>query len=392
MSTFAVEIRKIASVDIHPNANKLSLAKVEGLDYQFVTGLNEYQLGDLCVFFPIDSVLPLDLVKKIGLEGKLGGKQKDRVKTIKLRGSVSQGLCCKLSILPEASYKEGQDVTKLLGVLKYELDPDNAPNVKAPKSFWRKWAWKLGLIPRHSGKDRHPHASYYDIEGVQRYKAVIETLMDELVDVSEKLEGMNCSTVYEKGGHIAICSRNKTTYEIDRKVSLIQRLKNKIFQPKQKDCEHSEAVKNSKIIEGIETLRNTISGWKNAELIVWGEILGPKANGNIYGMSEHKMLVFDLQVNGVWISRTEFYKYCALAGFETAPIIVSGVTLRAYLNGKTALEVSDGESTYARLIKDQKILREGIVIRPMIERNVNKLGRLILKARSPAYQIEREDQ
>lgn len=392
MSTFAVEIRKIASVDIHPNANKLSLAKVEGLDYQFVTGLNEYQPGDLCVFFPIDSVLPLDLIKKIGLEGKLSGKQKNRVKTIKLRGSISQGLCAKLSILPEGKYKDGQDVTKLLGVEKYEIDPENAPVVKVPKSFWRKWAWKLGLIPRHSGKDRHPHAVYYDIEGVQRYKAIVDTLMDELVDISEKLEGMNCSTVYEKGGHVAICSRNKTTYEIDRKIGFIQRLKNKLIDPKQKDSEHSEAVKNSKIIEGIETLRSTVSGWQNAEIIVWGEILGPKANGNIYGMTEHKMIVFDLQVNGVWISRTDFYKYCTIAGFETAPVIASGVTLRAYLNGKTALEMSDGESTYAKLVKDQKILREGIVIRPMVEQNVNKLGRLILKARSPAYQIEREDQ
>lgn len=95
MSTFAVTIRKLSKVWPHPNADRLDLAQVEGCDYQFVIPKGQYQVGDEVVYFPIDSILPQDVVAKMGLTGKLAGKDRNRIKTVKLRNFVSQGVIAK---------------------------------------------------------------------------------------------------------------------------------------------------------------------------------------------------------------------------------------------------------------------------------------------------------
>lgn len=62
MSTFKVEVVKIAQVSSHTNADKLDLIAMEGKDWQCVSAKGSYQVGDLAVYFPIDS-LPLNGTK-----------------------------------------------------------------------------------------------------------------------------------------------------------------------------------------------------------------------------------------------------------------------------------------------------------------------------------------
>src|SRR6185503_10263785 len=75
----------------------------------------EFQVGDLAVYCEIDSLLPdrpeFEFLKARGF----------RIRTIRLRGEISQGICFPLSILPEGTeITEGADVTDALGVTKYE--------------------------------------------------------------------------------------------------------------------------------------------------------------------------------------------------------------------------------------------------------------------------------
>ena len=74
----------------HPNADALEIAQIE--DYMSLVQKGVYHTGDLVVYLPEASVVPQDVIEELGLEGRLAGKTKNRVKAIKLRGVLSQGL------------------------------------------------------------------------------------------------------------------------------------------------------------------------------------------------------------------------------------------------------------------------------------------------------------
>src|SRR5579862_9548507 len=92
MSFFAVSIERIADVWEHTNAERLEMAKLGSMSYQFVITKGSYKPGDLVVYFPIDSILPEHIVETLGLTGKRAGSEGNRVKTIRLRGQISQGV------------------------------------------------------------------------------------------------------------------------------------------------------------------------------------------------------------------------------------------------------------------------------------------------------------
>ena len=91
MSEFKVDARKISKVWTHPNADRLDLAQVEGLSFQFVVGRKQFRVGDVVVYIPVDSCLTDELTAFLGLTGKLSGKS-NRVRTVKLQKEISQGL------------------------------------------------------------------------------------------------------------------------------------------------------------------------------------------------------------------------------------------------------------------------------------------------------------
>ena len=99
-------IQKILNINPIEGADKIEQARVKG--WNLVVGKGEFKENDLCVFFEIDSILPdkpeFDFMKN----------KKFRVKTIRLKGVISQGLALPLSILPEGNYKEDDDVTEIL--------------------------------------------------------------------------------------------------------------------------------------------------------------------------------------------------------------------------------------------------------------------------------------
>lgn len=143
MSTFIVAVRRISKVLPHGNADKLDLAEVEGLAYQFVVPKGSAVPGDDVLYIPIDSVLPDELSVKLGVKNYLAGKDKNRVKTVKLRGAVSQGIVAR-----PAAARDG-------------------------------WSYERGVD--------------YDIENADNFVEVASLLMDQPVFITEKLEGSNWS-------------------------------------------------------------------------------------------------------------------------------------------------------------------------------------------------------
>ena len=101
MSTFEVLVRKIDDVIEHPNADRLNIVKILG--YDAITNKNEnneprYAKGDLVIYVPEGAVVPENLLKQYGYwddeknKGMLAGRRGDRVKAIRLRQVLSQGL------------------------------------------------------------------------------------------------------------------------------------------------------------------------------------------------------------------------------------------------------------------------------------------------------------
>lgn len=116
MSNWKVSKEKI-ELFTHPNADALQLGKVGS--YQVVVQKGLYQSGDEVVFAPEKSVLSGSL--KTEFETYLAGPNKDRVKSVRLRGEISSGIIVPRSLVPDFDkFEIGEDVSELLGIVKYE--------------------------------------------------------------------------------------------------------------------------------------------------------------------------------------------------------------------------------------------------------------------------------
>lgn len=343
MAFFAITKEKIATVCHHPNADKLDLCTLEGMLFQFVTGKDTYKVGDEVLYFPVDSILPVDVQQLLGVEGKLSGKDRNRIRTVKLRGEISQGIVCpykdaleKYPELPQVM--NNSNISTYLGITKYE-----------PEEQLTKSARLVGL-PSFLSK--------YDIEGADRYPPVLDELRKNDVFITEKLEGSNFSISLDKD-QLSVNQRNHSIVEIE-------------------GYTHSfwDVVRAFDMEKWLVPLQVDLD---THQITLYGEFIGPGMQGNIYKLNKHEVRFFDIKTNKGWLSAQEFHFWCDKLGIPTVPLLHEG-KLDDFLNGKTVQEASNGVSK----LRDTK--REGIVIKPRRENYSTTLGgRLFIKQRSPEY-------
>ena len=106
-------IQRIKALDPITGADAIERATVLG--WQLVVKKGEFKVGELCVYCEVDCLMPDDpkfeFLKPRGM----------RIKTVRLRGQISQGICFPMSILPEGfDIQEDADCTFVLGIIKYE--------------------------------------------------------------------------------------------------------------------------------------------------------------------------------------------------------------------------------------------------------------------------------
>ncbi|MCQ9177711.1 RNA ligase (ATP) [Streptomyces sp. IBSBF 2953] len=175
MSTLRVTA-EVLTVHEHPNADALELAQV-GL-YRAVVAKGAYRTGEAALYIPEQSVLPAALVEELGLTGRLAGSASDRVKAVRLRGELSQGIVCRPEALAGVDLvraaAEGVDFAERLGIVKWvpPIPPTMNGDVEAAPD----------LLP------------WVDIENIQRYPGIFEA--GEPVVVTEKLHGSACLLTY----------------------------------------------------------------------------------------------------------------------------------------------------------------------------------------------------
>lgn len=191
MSNFEVKVYKL-KIEPHTNADTLEIACIDG--YKSCVRKSEFKTGDLGVYIPEASIVPEWMLEKMNLVGKLSGSQKNRVKIIKLRSQISQGLIYPLIPFegkwmletvqapikfPHPSNKpttllipvtEGQDVADILGIRKYE------PAIPSQLG---------GNRTKQIGSDKT--IKNWDVENIKKYHKVLEE--GEEVVATEKLHG-----------------------------------------------------------------------------------------------------------------------------------------------------------------------------------------------------------
>ncbi|MET7606812.1 RNA ligase (ATP) [Streptomyces avermitilis] len=175
MSTLRVTA-EVLTIHTHPNADALELAQV-GL-YRAVVAKGAYRTGETAVYIPEQSVLPAGLIEELGLTGRLAGSGSDRVRAVRLRGELSQGIVCRPKALADVdlarAVADGTDFAELLGITK----------------------WVPPIPPTMSGEiESVPDLLHWvDIENIQRYPDIFTP--GEPVVVTEKLHGTACLVTY----------------------------------------------------------------------------------------------------------------------------------------------------------------------------------------------------
>lgn len=183
MSSFAVTLEKI-TVRQHPNADRLELARV-GL-FDAVVGKGQFTTGDVVLYIPEQAILPGHLITKLGLEGKLSGKEQNRVKAVSLRGALSQGIVAPLSIIN--TFPEDTHYTEMIEALKTVHAENLSTYDFAPALRISKWEPE---IPDYMKGDITPATNilkWVDIENIKRFPDIFTA--GDKVTVTEKVHGV----------------------------------------------------------------------------------------------------------------------------------------------------------------------------------------------------------
>lgn len=343
MSTFKVEVVPF-ELEKHSNADSLSIAKIKG--WQCVVKTSDFEGVKLGAYIPIDAELPEKP------EWEFMRPRKFRVKTIKLRGALSQGLL----IPAKSKWQEGQDVTEELGVKKWEpheqvrLGGDAIPQ---PEEFHK----------------------YTGVENWKNYPDVIKE--GEQVIITEKLHGTNARFGIINGQFYCGSHRLARKLVPSEIKSWWQKIYEWLIPPQPfTPSIYAKVAHQLDMKKRIESL-----GYKNDNIIVFGEIYGGGVQkGFKYGHQEPSFRVFDISVNGEYVSHGEVVNYTARMELEMVPILKGGAF------SKEDLKLADGQST----VENAGHIREGIVIKPITERQEH-MGRVILKYVSDDYLLKEKD-
>lgn len=327
-------IRKLASIAeitcIKPieGADAIECAIVNG-GWPVVVKKGEYQVGDVAIYLEIDSWVPHELAPFLsrGQEPReYNGVKGERLRTVKLRGQISQGLLLPINLdspLADA-VSLGDDVTEMLKIQKWE------PPIPAQLAGTMK-----GLFPHFIPKT--------DQERCQNlHKDIFEIHKDEVYEVTTKLDGSSM-TVYVKDGEVGVCSRN---------IDLIETEGNSLW----------KSAREQNIVDALLK----ISKDKGEEYAIQGELIGEGIQGNPEKLKGQRFYLFDVFsiTEGRYLKPQERYdilhQFRSLHGadIQHVPIVYNCSTISGQFNTiDELLEFAEGPSL------NPQTKREGLVFK-----------------------------
>jgi len=320
--------RKLASIrvikQLKPikDADLIEVAVIDG--WEVVIKKDEFNVGDLCVYLEIDSWVPHTLAPFLS-KGKepreYKGVKGERLRTIKLKGQISQGLVLPIDDYTAACASINDDLTENLNILKWE------PTI--PAQLRGKMAGNFPSYIPKTDQERIQNC----INKVNQYKTLWE--------VSEKLDGSSMTVFRVRNGdgthHLGVCSRN---YELKT-----DDLDNAFVKTAHTKCILSKLAAH------------------NLEIAIQGELCGPGIQSNLYNLSELNFYVFDIfDINSQqYYSTEQRISLCKSLGIQHAPVFAAYETT-PNTTVQELLAFAEGQSSL-----NNKAQREGLVFKDIYD-------------------------
>lgn len=351
MSSLTVTVERLV-IHEHPNADLLELAQV-GL-YRAVVPKGEYRTGDYAIYIPEQAIVPAELLEEIGLTGKLGGKQHDRVCTVRLRGEISQGVVCRPKAITEmfggrwedghVAHAAGTDFAEVLGITKW-----------------------VPPIPVHLTGEMEPGPEllrWVDIENIRRYPDIFTPGED--VIATEKVHGTCCLFTLDVASDRALV----TSKGFGDKALVIKASETNLYW---------RAVR---LFDVEKYARDLAASLGASRIGIFGEVYGQGIQDLGYGQKGSiGYAVFDVRVEEdgqvYWVSHAD------LPGLLKDKLPSVPQLYRGPYDEAKLIELAEGIETISGT---NAHIREGIVVRPAVERYSGRVGgRAIGKLVSTAY-------
>ncbi len=338
-------IRRIADIQPIEGADAIEVATIDG--WKVVVKKDEFKVGDLAIYIEIDSWVPHDLAPFLskGQEPReYGGVKGERLRTIKLRGQVSQGLLlsftANMAIKLGASFGsrfedyEGEDLTELLGIQKWEapipaqLQGQAAgmfPTSLIPKTDQERIQNCFGEIQKRAKRFATEKVWNAETQTLEEHPVVVPADFKEpTYEVTMKLDGSSC-TIFRWEGELRVCSRN-----LELKIN-------------------DENKDNTFVAMALLFADKIPDGFA-----FQGEVMGPGIQGNREGFKEHRFFVFDIFniKEHAYLKPYARQLECKQRGLEHVPVI-NNVTL-APESVEAGLALAEGPSINHKI-------REGLV-------------------------------
>lgn len=381
MADFKAEVVEL-TIEEHPNADALELARVG--DYLSVVRKGQFQTGDYAVYIPEQAVLPEWLIAELGLEGRLAGKDKNRVKAVKLRGILSQGLVyglegsapppefpdsCTYAVVGEnmcMGVGLGDDVTEFLDITKYEPPIPSHMNGQVFNAFG--------------------YTLNYDIENIKKYPDVLT--VGEKVAVTEKLHGTwACFGYHPEIDHPIVTSKGLSAKGLAFKWAFPENENNLYVQAFQRlsyrNVEKAPLFPCQTGTTVVDRVHQALHLDRETPVYLLGEIYGKGVQDLHYGEARPAFRLFDVYVGhpgeGFYIDAWMHPALEEYAKVELVPVLYWGPFYRDIVDQLTSGETTLGGDN----------IREGVVIKPAEERTDDELGRVIVKSVSEAYLLRK---
>ena len=335
-------MRKLASIQkikaLEPIEGADAIEKATVLGWHLVVKKGEYKVGDLCVYCEIDSLMPdkpeFEFLKPRGM----------RIRTIRLRGQISQGICFQPDILPkDFEVVEDADCTEVLGITKYE------PPIPAHLTGKVKGKFP-GFMPKT------------DETRVQVLQSILDKYAGSNCYVTEKLDGSSV-TYYIRNGEFGVCSRN---------LELLEEEENSYW----------------KVARALD-LENKMKSL-NKNFALQGELVGEGIQKNILklrGQTVYFFNMFDIDAYK-YVPFHNFKKILSDFDLKIVPVISEN-----YVPGND-IEKIVKDATIRSLVNPEA-WAEGIIIRPLDEKLDSEIsteillsGRLSFKAINPEFLLK----
>lgn len=363
MSKLVVEGVRIEDVLTHPNADALDLIKPEGKDFLPVVQKGRYAPGDFAIYVGEGAVLSEELLKETRFwdeekdKGMLAGALGNRVKPVKLRGHVSQGILINPAAVAEIEH--GADYAEALGIVKYEVP-----------------------IPAHLAGEVDSlgvNFTYTDIENIKNWPDVF--VPGEVVVAHEKLHGtclvfslrFNDET---EAYDFVVSSKGQA----GKGFAIRESESNYYWRVAKKYGIHHE-------LRGLLVWFN-VNGHDLEEVTLFGEGLGVQDLKYGSTNTDAEARFFDIRFTPkdgepTYVDSDPLSWFLSQMGLPRVPRLYTGP-----FDIETITEAASGRET---LTGKETHVREGAVVRPILERRHPSLGRVILKVISPDYLTRKGD-